>query len=143
MSSLIGEFNYLGTMHHYQDRKGEGAGEPPDPSIAQLRQILTEYCVLPNGSSDVKAAIKTPIKTVCLYGPSGTGKTHAVESIAHELGGLLIHLTPEKLRGQFGGKTGPTKLVHLVMSVARDPTMQPVVVYIDECESFFTGGKEK
>ena len=28
------------------------------------------------------------------YGPSGTGKTLAVEAVSHELGGLLIHLTP-------------------------------------------------
>ena len=28
------------------------------------------------------------------------------------------------------------------MKVATDPTMQPVVVYVDECESFFTGGKK-
>lgn len=70
------------------------------------------------------------------------GKTLAVEAIAHELGALMIHLSPEKLRGQFGGKTGPTKLVHMAMTVARDPTMQPVVIYIDECELFFTGGKK-
>ena len=143
MSSLLGEFNYMGSMHHNADRKDEGAWEPPDPSIAQLRQSLTEYCVLPNGSAEVKAATeKNMIKTLMLYGPSGSGKTHAVEAIAHELGALLIHLNPEKLRGSFPGKTGPTKLVHMVMTVARDPTMQPVIIYVDECEKFFTGGKK-
>merc|ERR1712196_455082 len=96
MDSLIGEFNYLGSMHHNADRKDEGAWEPPDPSIAQLRQALTEYCVLPNGSKEIKEANKTLIKSVCLYGPSGSGKTHAVEAVAHELGGLLIHLTDDK-----------------------------------------------
>lgn len=54
----------------------------------------------------------------------------------------MIHLTPAKLRGQFGGKSGPTKLVHMVMTVARDLAMQPVVIYIDECEQFFAGGKK-
>lgn len=72
----------------------------------------------------------------------GSGKTHMVEAIANELNALLIHITPSKLRGNFGGKSGPTKLVHLVMSVARDPTMQPCIIYIDECEQFFTGGKK-
>jgi len=33
------------------------------------------------------------------YGPSGTGKTHAVEAVANELNGLLIHLSPAKLKG--------------------------------------------
>jgi hypothetical protein len=28
MSDLIGEFNYLGSLHHYGDRKGLGKWEP-------------------------------------------------------------------------------------------------------------------
>ena len=39
-------------------------------------------------------------------------------------------LLSDKLKGQFQGKTGPTKLVHIVMTIARDPTMQPVIIYI-------------
>jgi len=142
MSSLIGDFNYLGSVHHNADRKDEGTWEPQDPSMSQLRQNITEYCILPNGSPDIKKATKTLIKSVMLYGPCGSGKTHAVEAVAHELGALLIHLSPSKLKGLFSGKQGPTKLVHMVMTVARDPTMQPVVIYIDECEQFFTGGKK-
>lgn len=142
INTLIGDFNYLGSVHHNADRKDEGTWEPQDPSIAQIRQSITEYCILPNGSPEIKEKSKTLIKTVMLYGPSGSGKTHAVEAVTTELGGLLIHLTPAKLRGQFPGKSGPTKLVHLVMTVARDPSKQPVVIYIDECEQFFTGGKK-
>ena len=142
VNSLVGDFNYLGSVHHNADRKDEGAWEPQDPSIAQIRQSLTEYCILPNGSAEIKANTQKLVKSVMLYGPSGAGKTHAVEAVAHELGGLLIHLNPAKLKGQFGGKSGPTKLVHMVMTVARDPAMQPVIIYIDECEQFFTGGKK-
>jgi IQ and AAA domain-containing protein len=78
-----------------------------------------------------------------LFGPSGAGKTHAAEAIAHELDAITFHLSKANLRGQFAGKQGPTKLVHLVMTVARDPAIQPVVIYIDECEQFFTGGKKE
>lgn len=142
IDSLIGEFNYLGSVHHNADRKDEGAWEPQDPSIAQIRQSIAEYCILPNGDPEVKEKCKILVKSLMLYGPGGAGKTHAVEAVAHELGALLIHLTPAKLRGQFSGKSGPTKLVHMVMTVARDPAMQPCVIYIDECEQFFTGGKK-
>ena len=131
VNSLVGDFNYLGSVHHNADRKDEGAWEPQDPSIAQIRQSLTEYCILPNGSAEIKANTQKLVKSVMLYGPSGAGKTHAVEAVAHELGGLLIHLNPAKLKGQFGGKSGPTKLVHMVMTVARDPAMQPVMVHQD------------
>jgi hypothetical protein len=142
VSSLIGEFNYLGSVHHNADRKDEGDWEPQDPSMAQLRQSLTEYCILQNGSNNIKEKSKVLLKSLMLYGPGGSGKTHAVEAVAYELGALLIHISPAKLKGQFQGKTGPTKLVHLVMTVARDPAMQPCVIYIDECEQFFVGGKK-
>lgn len=145
VQSLIGDFNYLGSMHHNAERKDQSGWSAQDPSIAQIRQSITEYCILPNGSQDVKENIKEDhnIKTIMLFGPSGGGKTLMVEAVAHELGGLLIHLTPDKLRGLFPGKSGPTKLVHLVMTVARDPSMQPVVVYMDQCEQFFMGGGKK
>ena len=144
LSSFVGDFNYLGSMLQSADRKDEGKWEPPDPSLSYLRQAVTEYCVLPLGSEDIHKAIDPDksVKSVMFYGPAGSGKTLAVEAAAHELGALLIHLSPEKLRGQFPGKNGPTKLVHMAFTIARDPTMQPVIIYIDECEQFFTGGKK-
>ena len=144
VSDFIGEFNYLGSMHQHAERSDESKWVPQDPSLAQIRQSVVEYCILPNGSAEIKSSIAPEkfIKSVMFYGPSGSGKTMLVQAVANELGALLIHLTPAKLKGQFSGKTGPTKLVHMVMTVARDPTMQPCVIYIDECEQFFTGGKK-
>eukprot|EP01041_Mallomonas_annulata_P004376 gene4375-8717_t len=144
IKELVGDFNYLGSMHHSAERKDEESWTPQDPSMAQIRQSITEYCILPNGSNEIKNGIKPEnnVKSVMLFGPSGSGKTLMVETVASELGALLIHLSPEKLKGAYPGKTGATKLVHMVMTVARDPSMQPVVIYIDDCEAFFTGGKK-
>ena len=74
----------------------EGAWEPQDPALSYLRQAITEYCVLPIGSDDIRAAMdpEKAIKSIMFYGPSGTGKTLAVEAVSHELGALMIHLTP-------------------------------------------------
>jgi IQ and AAA domain-containing protein len=145
VQSMVGDFNYLGSMHHNAERKDQTVWSVQDPSIAQIRQTVTEYCILPNGSPEVKMRMRDEdnIKSIMFFGPSGSGKTLMVEAVAHELGGLVIHLTPEKLRGLFPGKSGPTKLVHLVMTVARDPSFQPVVVYMDSCEQFFAGGGKK
>lgn len=57
---------------------------------------MTEYCVLPIGSDDIHCSLDPDknIKSILFYGPRGTGKTLAVEAVTHELGGLLIHLTP-------------------------------------------------
>ena len=46
----------------------------------------------------------------------------------------MINLSPSRLKGLFPGKTGPTKLLHIAFTVARDPSMAPVVIYIDECD---------
>ena len=145
VQSMVGDFNYLGSMHHNAERKDQTMWSVQDPSVAQIRQTVTEYCILPNGSPEVKMKMRDEdnIKSIMFFGPSGSGKTLMVEAVAHELGGLIIHLTPEKLRGLFPGKSGPTKLVHLVMTVARDPSFQPVVVYMDSCEQFFAGGGKK
>lgn len=144
ISDVIGDFNYLGTMHHNMERKDKSRWTAPDPSIAQIRQAVSEYCILPNGAPEIRTGLnpKKNVKSLMLFGPSGSGKTMLVEAVANELGALLIHLSPEKLRGLFPGKSGPTKLVHLVMTVARDPAMQPVVIYIDRCDEFFLGGKK-
>ena len=64
ISSLVGDFNYLGSVHHNADRKDEGKWEPQDPSVSQLRQSITEYCVLPNGSPEIRAAVTQQIKVI-------------------------------------------------------------------------------
>ena len=51
-----------------------------------------------------------------------------------QLGALVINLSPSRLKGLFPGKTGPTKAVHMAFEVARDVSMAPVVIYVDECE---------
>ena len=123
LKDWIGEFNYLGALHHYGDRKGLGKWDPQAPSIPQLRQLLTIYAVLPLGDPDVKATMtkETNIRSILLYGPEGSGKTFIVEALANEIGALLITLNPKKLLGLFPGKQGPTKLVHMIFMVGIYP----------------------
>lgn len=55
-----------------------------------------------------------------------------------QLGALVINLSPSRLKGLFPGKTGPTKAIHMAFEVARDLSMAPVVIYIDECDQVAT-----
>lgn len=55
-----------------------------------------------------------------------------------QLGALVINLSPSRLKGLFPGKTGPTKAMHMAFEVARDVSMAPVVIYIDECDQVNT-----
>merc|ERR1711988_1024769 len=145
IDQLVGDFNYLGTVHQHMDRKDQGEWIPPDPSMAQLRASITEYCILPNGSLNIKSGLpeECNVKSMMLYGPAGSGKTMMAEAVANELGALFINISPSRLKGAFGGKNGPTKLVHLVYCVARDTKNAPVVIYMDQCDQFFTGGGKK
>jgi len=145
IDQLVGDFNYLGTVHQHMDRKDQGEWVPPDPSMAQLRASITEYCILPNGSPNIKSKLpdECSVKSLMLYGPAGSGKTMMCEAIANELGALFINISPTRLKGTFGGKNGPTKLVHMLYCVARDVKNAPVVVYIDQCDQYFVGGGKK
>lgn len=40
-------------MIHQHTERREGQWVPQDPSMAQLRQLVTEYCILPVGSQQV------------------------------------------------------------------------------------------
>jgi len=52
----------------------------------------------------------------------------------------VINLSPIRLKGLFPGKTGPTKALHMAFEVARDVSMAPVVIYIDECDQVDQNG---
>jgi IQ and AAA domain-containing protein len=68
-----------------------------------------------------------------LYGAAGTGKTMMVEAVAHELGALLLNLSPGNLKGLFPGKNGPTKLIHMAFTVARHVTVYYSVMHAVLC----------
>ena len=143
VSDLLGGFTY----------NGNGVTAAPEPSMAQLRGLLTEYAVLPLGSRALKASLSDDvnIKSIMMYGPAGSGKTMMVEAIASELGAMVVNISPHRLAGLYTGKTGPTKLMHLIYKVAAEnvETMPkgnpqaPVIVYMDECDKFFEAGGKK
>ncbi|KAF1772898.1 P-loop containing nucleoside triphosphate hydrolase [Phytophthora cactorum] len=140
---FVGSFNFLGTIFQHSDRRDRfGNWVPQDPSAAQLRQSITEYGVLPLGSPFIRA--RTPlVRSLMLYGPRGSGKTMLVSALANETGALLLNLSPSNLAGKFSGKTGPTKLVHMAFMLAKAATLQPIIIYIHECEQIFAGGGGK
>jgi ATP-dependent 26S proteasome regulatory subunit len=145
VSDFWGEFDYLGTVYQNTDRRNAfGDWIPQNPSMAQVRQNLTEYAILPNGSSFVKSRVPH-IRSILIYGPKGVGKTMLAETIANELGAIFINLSPKILQAATiaAGKTGPTKLMHIAFQVAKNPVRGPAVIYIDECETILQGGKKK
>ena len=115
----------------------------PDPSRAQVRQMVTELAVLPLGASGetVHSAIPGHCKTLLLYGCKDTGKTALAHAIANHTGAIFFNLSPRNTDGKYPGKKETTLMIHMVFKVAR--TMQPAVIYIDELEKVFLSDKKK
>jgi hypothetical protein len=154
ISDLVGDFNYLGTVRASCEPPQGEEWQPADPSMQQLRAAITEYCILPLGSQRVATAMRgdqhgdvpdssyEPVRSILLYGPKGSGKTAMVEAIAHELGALLINISPAKVKGKFGeNKKAPAILPHLICKVATDPAFSPVIVYMDDAHEYMVGKK--
>ena len=53
-------------------------------SLADVKRSIVEYCLLPLGSELIHKNLPTPIKTVLLYGSSGSGKSMLSHCIANE-----------------------------------------------------------
>lgn len=133
LKEYVGGMNYLGSAY-------EAADVAQDPSMSQIRQCLTEYCVLPLGSEYVKN--NSPlINTLLLYGPHGSGKTMLSKAIAHETGATWFDLSPRNVERKLGSKQEIAKLVYMVFKVAEE--LQPSVVYIDDVDKVWLASKGK
>ena len=128
LTDFIGEFNYL---HSMLDDLAHG---PYDPSMALVRQLVTEFAIFPLGSELVKKRAELT-KSLLFYGPPGSGKTMAVRAVANETAAMVFDLSPLSIEGKYGEKRGEEKLIASVMRVAKE--FEPAVVYIDEAEKLF------
>lgn len=104
-----------------------------------------EYCILPLGSESIKSHLEPheSVRSILFYGPEGSGKTRMVQTIASEIGALLIHLSSSSIGNLFGGKEGAMSLVHMAFTVAKAKAFAPVIIYIDNCHEFFLGKAKK
>ena len=105
--------------------------------------MLTEYCVLPLGSREIREYMQSNIRSIMFYGPSGSGKSLAISAIANEVNGIIFDLSPVRLRGKFEGKSAQTKLIHMVFMVAKEVSNSPSIIFLDNCDDFMLNGKNK
>ena len=136
MSDFIGEFNYI---HSSLDNVMEPIH---DPSLALIRQLVTEYIIFPLGSEIVKSRMRENLSSILFYGPPGTGKTLMVRSVVTHTNAVLFDMSPLSIDGKYvGGKKQDETMIASVFLTAKK--YQPSVIYIDECEKVFAAKKKK
>ncbi|NXL94423.1 DRC11 protein, partial [Alectura lathami] len=127
LSDYVGEYSYLGTTLRQADVE-------PMPSLADIRQLVALYGILPLGSQIVHE--KAPlVKSLLLAGPAGVGKKMLVHAICTETGASLFNLSASNIAGKYPGKEGLQMMLHMVLKVAKQ--LQPSVVWIGDTEKTF------
>jgi ATP-dependent 26S proteasome regulatory subunit len=65
------------------------------------------------------------------------------EVVASEVGALVIHLSTTSIGNKFEDGNDATKLIHMVFTVAKEESLSPVIIYLDDCHEFFVGKAKK
>lgn len=65
------------------------------------------------------------------------------EIIAYEVGALVIHLSSTSIGNAFEDGNDATKLIHMIFTVAKEKSLSPVIIYLDDCHEFFLGKPKK
>ena len=136
LKDFIGEFNYIHMMmEDLNDR-------PREPSMALIRQLVTEYIIFPLGSAYARKKFPVHVRSFLFYGPAGTGKTLVVRAIAKETRSVVFDLSPLSIEGCYSTDNKESdKMVAMVMSAAKE--YAPSLIYIDECEKVWPAKKKK
>jgi len=135
LRDFVGESNYV---HSLMDDVGSA---PADPSMALIRQLVTEYVIFPLGSELCRERFPEHVRSFMFYGPRGCGKTQVVQACATETNSMLFDLSPSNIEGVYSQKKDLERMLASVMVVAKE--YQPSIVYIDECEKIWPARKKK
>lgn len=88
LHDFLGEFNYIASM------MDNPMDQPRPPSMALIRQLITEYIIFPLGSELIRKRHPEHTMSFLFYGPAGTGKTQIVRAIATETRSILYDISP-------------------------------------------------
>ncbi|XP_076056160.1 IQ and AAA domain-containing protein 1-like [Oratosquilla oratoria] len=127
LAEVMGQINVIGCETVFRTKL-------PKPCMGDIKNILTEYVILPLGIDAVHAQAPL-VKSVLLCGPRGCGKSMLVKALCYEAGATLMDLTASNIVGRYPGRGGLNMLTHLVSKVGR--LLQPTIVLVDNADRMF------
>ncbi|XP_051153442.1 IQ and AAA domain-containing protein 1-like isoform X2 [Leptopilina boulardi] len=96
--------------------------------LGEIKQLIMEYCILPLGSKQINL-MSPQVKSVCICGLSGYGKTFLANAISSECGALVFDLTPSVLIDKYTSKKNEKRLMNIIEKVSR--VYAPSIIFID------------
>ncbi|XP_025074441.1 IQ and AAA domain-containing protein 1-like [Pogonomyrmex barbatus] len=99
--------------------------------LGEVKQLVLEYCVLPLISKETHQ-IAPLVRSVCIWGLPGTGKTSLANAICTEVGALLFDVSAPVLVDKYIGKEEQQRLIDMISKVAR--VYAPSIIYLDAGE---------
>ncbi|XP_018364470.1 PREDICTED: IQ and AAA domain-containing protein 1-like [Trachymyrmex cornetzi] len=99
--------------------------------LGEVKQLVLEYCILPLISKETHQ-LAPLVRSVCIYGLPGAGKTSLVNAICSEIGALLFDVSAPVLANKYIGKEKQQRLINIISKVAR--FYAPSVIFLDAGE---------
>lgn len=112
----------------YQNYEAQREFRDHSHRLGEIKQLIMEYCILPLGSKQVNL-LSPQVKSVCICGLPGYGKSFLTNIISTEVGALVFDLTPSILIDKYTSKKEQKRLMSIIGKVSRFHA--PSIIFID------------
>lgn len=96
-----------------------------------VKRLLKEAIILPRKYPELFTGLRSPWKSVLLYGSSGTGKTMLAKAVATESNAVFFNISASSIVSKFRGDS--EKLVRVLFELAR--YYAPSIIFFDEIDA--------
>lgn len=102
--------------------------------LTEAKRLLKEAIILPQLYPQLFTGLRSPWKSVLLYGMPGTGKTLLAKAVATECNATFFNISASSVVSKFRGDS--EKLIRMLFDLAR--YYSPSTIFIDEVDSIMS-----